>query len=202
MVYALTSCVNTGKKGSCYCRSVQGRICIERPIVIQEYNQNMGRVDLADTRRMHCNSTIMGLHRWWLKLFFYLLDVGTSNALVLFREGGKDNNINLVEYKMKLIYALVGPNLVGIDEPVTEHKMEKMQGKSRYQCSYCSLFGKPSKRTRYKCSHHDCNMPLCSVGTGRTDHNCFVLSHKNDDVRKAVALHFLKMKRKHNHSKK
>ena len=103
---------------------------------------------------------------------------------------------------MKLIYALVGPNLVGIDEPVTEHKMEKMQGKSRYQCSYCSLFGKPSKRTRYKCSHPDCNMPLCSLGTGRTDQDCFVLSHINDDVRKAVALHFLKMKRKHNHSKK
>ena len=63
IVYALTNCVNTGEKGSCYPRSMQGRICIERLTVIQEYNRNMGGVDLADMRRMHCNSTIMGLHR-------------------------------------------------------------------------------------------------------------------------------------------
>ena len=68
----------------------------------------------------------MGLHRCWLKLFFYLLDVGTSNALVLFREAGKNNNINLVEFKKKLIYAFVGPNIVGICETVTEHKMVRI----------------------------------------------------------------------------
>ena len=99
MVYGLTNCVDTAKKGSCYRRSAQGRICLERPDVIQEYNENMGGVDLADMRRKHCNSTIMGLHRWWLKLFFYLLDVGTSNALVLYRETGANNKINLVEFK-------------------------------------------------------------------------------------------------------
>ena len=141
----------------------------------------------------------MGLHCWWLKLFFYLLDVGTSNALVLSREEGKNNNINLVEFKKKLIYAFVGPKIVGICETVTEHKMVRIQDTSHYQCSYCSLFGKTSKRTRYKCCHSTCNMLLCSVGTGRTEQDCFALSHKNEDVRKALSLPFLKMKQKHNH---
>ena len=210
IVYALTNCEDTTKKGSCFRRSAHGRICIERPKVIEKYNANMGGVDLADMRRMHCNSTIMGLHRWWLKLFFYLLDVGTSNALVLYREAGINEgvdhttnqfDINIVEYKKKLILNLVANEIVGIDEPVVDHRMERIEGDSRYQCSYCSLFGEEKRRTRYKCSHPECNMPLCSVGTGRTDQDCFSLSHANEDVRKSVALHFLKMRKKHNNKK-
>ena len=66
----------------------------------------MGGVDLADMRRLNCNSTIMGLHRWWLKLFFYLLDVGTSNALVLYRAATNDK-INVVKYKEKLVQVVM-----------------------------------------------------------------------------------------------
>jgi hypothetical protein len=54
---------------------------IQRPISIAHYNQYMGGVDLADMRRLHCNSTIMVV-----EAFFNLLDVGTSNALVLHKE--------------------------------------------------------------------------------------------------------------------
>jgi hypothetical protein len=71
----------------------------------------MGGVDLADQRRLHANSTVMGQHRWWLKLFFYLLDVGTANALVLFRLTLKDTDLNkwnIALYKQKLILSLVG----------------------------------------------------------------------------------------------
>ena len=91
--------------------------------MISEYNCYMGGVDLADMRHLHCNSTIMGQKRWWLKLFFYLLDVGMSNALVLFnltqRDGQKTSMI--VEFKSELIQAFLGTRLQGVPDSVVEH---------------------------------------------------------------------------------
>ena len=58
---------------------------------------------MADMQRLHCNSTIMGQNRWWLKLF-YLLDVGTCNALVLYNKSiDKSQRMNIVDFKVKLI---------------------------------------------------------------------------------------------------
>jgi hypothetical protein len=99
MVYGMSSCTNNNfESDTCVRRSSNGLIRINRPQLITDYNTYMGGVDLADMRRLHCNSTIMGQHRWWLKLFFYLLDVGTSNSLVLYREA-TDDSINIVEFK-------------------------------------------------------------------------------------------------------
>ena len=83
IVYCLTNETSTEGEDICIRRTKEGLVNLKRPIVVQQYNQYMGGVDLADMRSLHCNSTIMGQNRWWLKLFFYLLDVGTSNALVL-----------------------------------------------------------------------------------------------------------------------
>jgi Transposase IS4 len=84
IVYCLTSSIGTDATGVAYKRVSGGCVCIQRPKVIEMYNQYMGGVDLADQRRLHCNSSIMGGHWWWLKLFFYLLDVGKASALILY----------------------------------------------------------------------------------------------------------------------
>jgi hypothetical protein len=89
IVYCLSNDTNNFEFDECSRRGNGGIIRIPRPISIANYNKYMGGVDLADMRRLHCNSTIMGQNRWWLKLFFYLLDVGTSNALVLYNESCK-----------------------------------------------------------------------------------------------------------------
>jgi hypothetical protein len=39
---------------------------------LAKYNKYMGGVDLANMRPLHCNLTIMGQNRWWLKLFSVL----------------------------------------------------------------------------------------------------------------------------------
>lgn len=70
MVYCLSNGCNNISMNSCNRRSANGTIVIPRPSCISKYNENMGGVDLADMRRLHCNSTIMGQKRWWLKLFF------------------------------------------------------------------------------------------------------------------------------------
>jgi hypothetical protein len=70
IVYCLSNDSNNFDFDEC-CRRVDGGVTwIPRPISIALYNKFMGGVDLADMRRMHCTSTIMGQNRWWLKLFF------------------------------------------------------------------------------------------------------------------------------------
>jgi hypothetical protein len=52
----------------------------------------------------------MGQNCWWLKLFFYLLDAGTSNAFVLYNEAmkGKQGPLNIADFTTKVVEALVG----------------------------------------------------------------------------------------------
>ena len=70
LVYCLTNNHRTDEIGNCFRRTAGGRICLERPKVIEYYNQYMGGVDVADMRCLHASSAIMGQNRWWLKLFF------------------------------------------------------------------------------------------------------------------------------------
>jgi len=145
IVYCLTNATNTAPTGHCFCHSQTGRICISRPIATQDYNSNMGGVNLADQRRMQFNSTIKGLHRWWLKIFFYLLDVGTSNALVLYNEAiGK--SLNVAAFKRELVIAFVGHKIMTIpEEPTLEHSL--VCGDARLKCVYCDTLSNLSSRT-------------------------------------------------------
>jgi DNA polymerase III epsilon subunit-like protein len=204
IVYCLTSCHPTGDEstGSCVRRSSEGLKLLQRPAVIGEYNKYMGGVDLADMRRLHCNSTIMGQNRWWLKIFFYLLDVGTANALVLYREAligtpmfEEDNKISIAEFKRKLIMSLVGPRLAIVERPIATHELVRTP--RRHLCAYCGLYSK-FKRTRYKCGHPECNIPLCSMGTGKSEVDCFALSHANESIRVATQKKYEVMQKRTN----
>ena len=86
VVYCLLNDTNNVDVDECTRRGDGGLVTFPRPISIANYNKFMGGVDLADTKRLHCSSAIMGQNRWWLKIFFNLLDIGTSNALVLHNE--------------------------------------------------------------------------------------------------------------------
>jgi DNA polymerase III epsilon subunit-like protein len=185
IVYSLTNDTTTSTMDVCKRRGQGGLVEIRRPTVISKYNTYMGGVDVADMRRLHCSSTIMGQNRWWLKLFFYLLDVGTSNALVAFNEAmkGKQTPLNIVEFKTKLVESLVGQKLKDLareQDEVVEHTMVKLTENIRQRCSYCALTGTQS-RTRFMCA--GCGVPYCSIGSGKTAKDCFALAHDNEQVR-------------------
>jgi hypothetical protein len=81
----------------------------------------------------------MGQNRWRLKLLFYLLDVGTSNALVAYNEAMKDQQspLNIVEFKTRLVELLVGQKLkdsVSDRENGVEHAMVKISESIRQKC--------------------------------------------------------------------
>lgn len=185
IVYSITNDTTTSTMDTCTRRGQGGLVEIRRPTVISKYNMYMGGVDVADMRRLHCSSTIMGQNRWWLKLFFYLLDVGTSNALVAYNEAMKDKQapLNIVEFKTRLVESLVGHKLKDSardEEKFVEHTMVKIADSNRQKCSYCALTGAHS-RTRYMCE--GCGVPFCSIGSGKTAKDCFALAHDNEQIR-------------------
>jgi hypothetical protein len=127
----------------------------------------------------------MGQNRWWLKLFFYLLDVGTSNALVIYNEAmkGKQNPLNIVEFKTRLVESLVVQKLKEMareQDEVVEHALVKLPDDTRQKCTYCALSGTHS-RTRFMCV--GCSVPFCSIGNGKATRDCFSLAHDNDQIR-------------------
>jgi DDE_Tnp_1-like zinc-ribbon len=165
----------------------------------------MGGVDLADMRRLHCNSTIMGQNRWWLKLFFYLLDVGTSNALVLFNEAKrirKEKKMNIVQFKMKLVEDLVGRNIDnlfdggGVD--LDQHTPVHVENNVRLRCAYCALMSR-MRRTRYQCA--GCGVPLCSIGNGKVEDDCFTIAHETEERLEMVCQKHVELKKRNRRQK-
>jgi hypothetical protein len=82
MVYCLSNNSNNFELDECSCRGLGGIIWIPQPILIANYNKYMGGADLADMRRL-LQVDNNGPESVVPETFFYLLDVGTSNALVL-----------------------------------------------------------------------------------------------------------------------
>ena len=140
----------------------------------------------------------MGKHRWWLKPFFYLLDVGTSNALILHRETMQNTLMNVVQCEKALVNIFVGLRISSVEAaPTVQHKLVRVEGEKRSGCAYCNAFGN-YRRTRFACQHPQCNLPLCSVGSNCQNQDCFALAHSNEVIRKALVCRFVKMQQKSN----
>ena len=192
MVYTLTTESDTATSGECVRRTREGLITIDRPNVVKEYNENMGGVDLADMRRLHVQTNIIGLHRWWVRLFFYLLDVGTSNAMILYSSTKNDNEVNLASFKRALVWHFVGDMLSTPVSPANteqRHLLVRISDEEdlRSMCTYCSMVDRQRHRTRYKCAF--CHIPLCSQASGKRDRDCFALAHETPSVLEMLKQH-------------
>ncbi len=199
MVYMLTNNCNTAESTMCNRRTLFGDINIKRPNVISEYNKYMGGVDLADMRRLNCNSTIMCQNRWWLKLFFYTLDVATANALVIYQSAINDRSMNVVEFKIKLLQYFLGAKAMNIVAPPSEveHKYKRLPGAQRFRCAYCSLQGIKS-RTRFICGADCCQIPLCKFTDdvqNEEENDCFFWAHSNKECLRLTKLRYEQMQK-------
>jgi hypothetical protein len=122
--------------------------------------------------------------------FFYLLDVGTSNALVLHNEylqsksddTGKYTPMNIVQFKMKLVDNLVRKKIDSLFESGgcadDQHAPVHITDEVRSLCVWCALMSR-LRQTRYQCAK--CGIPLCSIGNGRVEEDCFTAAHKTGD---------------------
>ena len=58
-------------------------IVVQCPSAVVLYNNNMGGVDLADHRRKLYSSSRKSKVKWYMRLFYYLLDIAFVNAHIL-----------------------------------------------------------------------------------------------------------------------
>jgi Transposase IS4 len=74
------------------------------PRVIDEYNQHMGGVDLADQLRSYYDSQLT-CRRNWMPLFFWLLDIALVNSFKL--AALKGSKKSQVEFRKELLWSLI-----------------------------------------------------------------------------------------------
>jgi Transposase IS4 len=172
MVFCLTNDTSTIPLDECRRR---GQALLSSSVQrLFQSTTGMGGVDVADMRRLRCNSTVMGQNRWWLKLFFYLLDAGTSNALIVYNEAmqEKQHPYNIVDDKSKVVEALVGDKIKTVVGNIGDahHSLISIPNGERQRCIYCFLLGKQC-RTRFMCD--GCRVPYCSIGSGNQERIAF-----------------------------
>lgn len=155
------------------------------PNLITEYNSNMGGVDLLDQlKSYYCYNRKS--KRWWIRLFYHLIDLCVVNSYILYR---RCYNINVhppmvykplsqLQFRLKLIDKLVnhftcrkqtGPVVTPIVSLIPSgHKVQDLRpfGICKGRCEFCSIgqHRKPNKRkeTMFGCSK--CMKRLCPVG--------------------------------------
>ena len=101
--------------------------------------------------------------------------------------------MTIVQFKQELVHALLGNRLLALSETVVSH-VPTSTGSRRFRCAYCALFSKQS-RTRFVCRDPSCQLPLGSVGTGRSTEDCFTLCHANKQLHDAVLAKHRSMKK-------
>jgi hypothetical protein len=128
-----------------------------------------------------------------------LLDVGTSNALVLFNESKrirKEKTLNIVQFKMKLVEDLVRRNINSLFQgggQLEQHSPVHIEDGIRLRCAYCTLMSQ-MQRTRYQCA--GCGVPLCSIGNRNVQDNCFTIAHETVERLEMVCKKHAEMKKR------
>lgn len=87
-----------------YDRSKKQYVTLNRPYSITEYNAYMGGVDLMDRMIAHYPHGFKN-KRWYLRVFFQLLNISIINAWLLYKQ--KKENIPLLEFKAHLANSLI-----------------------------------------------------------------------------------------------
>jgi hypothetical protein len=89
--------------------------------------------------------------------------------------------MNIVVYKQKLVMGLVGSRLKDVTRsPTIAHEL--IHTNRRHYGALHALYLRP-KQARYICDHPEYQLPLCSVGTGKAEEYCLVLSHLTEEYR-------------------
>lgn len=85
-------------------------IMVERPSVVAEYNRHMGGVDLLDCIMGHYKIKLRS-KRYYIRLFYHLLDLVMSNSWLLYRKihtdtGRSGNTLNSANFRVEIAETL------------------------------------------------------------------------------------------------
>ncbi|KAB0800404.1 hypothetical protein PPYR_06144 [Photinus pyralis] len=163
------------------------RVTVGCPKSIDDYNRNMGGVDLFD--QLHsCYSIAWKSRKWWMKLFYYMIDACIVNSYVLYKAGASTSQQKYTPKKQLVFRSILANQLIGTFSArkiqgswfiVGKNKVKKLDGRSvnvenslrltnvgdhlptstsSRRCARCSTEKKP-KRSSIACTK--CQVALC-----------------------------------------
>ena len=160
------------------------KIAVNCPNAIKMYNSKMGGVDLMDQLKSAYQLDRRSKTRFYLRLFFDLIDVGVVNSYIVYKTLG-NNELSLKEFKICIASRLIGSfssrtlsfptyraskrTTVAKPFPIPPSHLPLFL-ETRRRCVVCSEEGKEN-RTFTACSL--CNLALCI----QKDRNCFLKYH-------------------------
>ena len=149
------------------------------PLAVDLYNQYMGGVDMSDAMRRLYSVSRKSKKKWYMRLFWFLVDTCVVNAFILQCESPNHRPTRSIGKKKKKVYQTQLDFVVELGQQLVEsHSSRKTVGRppfmppseSRFTkhvpckyesvraCKLCSSVGK-RKRTMYGCV--ECGVPLC-----------------------------------------
>ena len=79
---------------------------VECPQSVLEYTKRMGGVDRFDRSRGHY-SVSHKARRWWIRIFYFLLDTAVVNSFILYQSAQPQNPMTLLTFRVALFRGLV-----------------------------------------------------------------------------------------------
>ncbi|XP_047002599.1 piggyBac transposable element-derived protein 3-like [Schistocerca americana] len=95
-----------------WCKQEGHYLDVDCPFVIQQYNANMGGVDIHD-QQVECHRTWFRIRKWTLKCLLHFIDLSVVNCWFLYREHCRENQtakkniMDLLKFRMSLAEALL-----------------------------------------------------------------------------------------------
>lgn len=163
------------------------KLGISCPKIVSNYNKGMGGVDLLDQRKSYYEVDRKAKFRFYLRIFFDLMDIACVNALIVYQQCC-NSKICLLDFKKsvadsmtrkfssrKRSFPFVRPNRLSSllrprNSPASIDHMPIFKEKRR-RCCLCARLDAESKKTSIECS--TCEVPLCL----QKERNCFLRYH-------------------------
>ncbi|CAF1392251.1 unnamed protein product [Didymodactylos carnosus] len=159
---------------------------IMKPACVQNYNENMGAIDLVDMQSSF-TECIRKTIKWYKKLFFHIVDMASINAFHLYKTKNS-KNIQLRDFRLQLIKNILSKygiqKRISIGRPTIDLPLRlsarhfpslvppttsnAAAQRKCYVCSHTKKDEKSAKYTRYQCE--ECDVGLCVI-------DCFKAYH-------------------------
>nr|XP_029709669.1 piggyBac transposable element-derived protein 3-like [Aedes albopictus] len=175
-------------------------ISVDRPMIVRDYNQNMGGIDLNDFL-VALYRTSIGTKKYYMRIFMHFLDAAIVNGWLLYRrhteQRGDTNHMSLLDFRIAVADYLIlygkavvkrrGRPTTKIVRTRKKHRVTRkvvpaearvdnfahwpVVLNQRVRCFHCD---ERNHFTSFGCSK--CDVPLCVL----QDRNCFVQFHNAD----------------------
>lgn len=155
-----------------------------KPQIVHEYNKNMSGIDRADQMMAYYACPRRSV-RWYMKVFFHLLDISLWNSCWLFNKKNPEKQIPFLSFREEVIKSFLGPiptdrsATFAVAGPSTAAPGQSQHfpdiSKNRKRCRQCH---KDKKRTATK---YICDVCTDKYGEkiGLCPHPCFKIWHSS-----------------------